>query len=373
VTPPEAALPLRRDAPWRTAVRALGGAIVGGLLIAAFEFAATRESIALATLDQIVWLARLAVHWTLAAIPLGIAIVILEHRARGRLPLVRDYAVSVLAGAGAGALVMALHGRFVDSSITDVIVGFDMQLPDRFLYGLWQLVFWGSVGAVLHASSLRLRRGATLFRVRELERLRTERDVAEIRLAALQAQIEPEFVLSSLSEVERLYEADPVKADRVLDALIRFLREATPLLRRQVSTLGEEARLLQAYVLALRAATGSGQALRLDMDVRAVGTPVPAGALLSMAQSLLGAPSAGADEASLEMRAEALGAGSGVSLSITAVTDAAPADLQALVARLAKRLALTCGPRPTINLHHDGSRRFTLHTVLLDQGGSGHE
>jgi hypothetical protein len=362
---------LPRDVQPRAAARALAGGVVGGLLIAAAEFAALRESAAPGTLGQVVWLARLAVHWTLAATPVGIAIGLLEHRARGQLPLIRDYAFAVLAGANAGAVVMALHGRLVDPSITETAVGIDLELPDRFLYGLWQLVFWGSVGAVLHASSLRQRRGATLLRARELERLRSERGLAETRLAALQAQIEPEFVLSSLSEVERLYEEDPVKADRVLDALIRFLREATPLLRRQVSTLGEEARLLQAYVLALTAATGSGQALRLDLGERTVATPVPSGVLLSLAQSLLGAPSAGGEDASLEVRAKALGTGSGVRLSITAVTRATPSDLQALVARLARRLELTCGPSPTIDLHHDGLRRLTLCTVLHNEGRTG--
>lgn len=373
MTPPEPLVSPSRNVDARTAARTLAGAIVGGLLIAAIEFAATRESAARATPDQVVWLARLAVHWTLAAIPLGIAIAVLEHRARGRLPPVREYVLAVLAGAGAGALVIALHGRFVDASISQSVVGFDMELPDRFLYGLWQLVFWGSVGAVLHASSLRLNRGATLLRARELERLRIERGLTETRLAALQAQIEPEFVLSSLSEVERLYEADPVKADRVLEALIGFLRVATPLLRRQVSTLADEARLLQAYVLALSAATDSGQALHLDIGEGAVDTSVPAGVLLSLAQSLLGTPSSGADEASLEVRAKALGPGSGVRLSITAVTGATPADLQALVARLERRLALTCGPRPTIDVHHDGSRRHTIRIILFDQGELGHE
>ena len=371
VTPPDAVVSLPRDVPARTAARTLAGAIVGGLLIAAIEFAATRGTAGPATLEQVTWLARLAVHWVLATIPLGIAAGVLEHRARGRPPLVRGYAFAVLAGAGAGALVLALHGRLVDPSISQSAVGFDLELSDVFLYGLWQLVFWGSVGAVLHALSLRQQRGATLLRARELERLRSERGLVETRLAALQAQIEPEFVLSSLSEVERLYEADPVKADHVLDALIRFLREATPLLRRPVSTLGEEARLLQAYVLVLTAATGSGQALRLDMGEGAAGTPMPAGVLLSLAQGLLGAQSVGADEASLEVRAKVLGAGSGVRLSITAVTGATPADLQGLVARLERRLALTCGPCPRIDLHQEAGRRLTLRTILFDQGGTG--
>jgi hypothetical protein len=372
MTPPDAVASLPGDEPAQVAARALAGAIVGGLLIAAIEFASTRESATISTTEQLTYLARLAVHWTLAAIPLGISIGVLEHRARGRFPLVGGYVIAILAGAGAGALVAALHGRLVDPSISKAAVGFDMELPDRFLYGLWQLVFWGSVGAVLHASSLRRQRGAMLLRARELERLRSERGLAETRLAALQAQIEPEFVLSSLSEVERLYVEDPATADRVLDALIRFLREATPLLRRQVSTLGAEARLLQAYVLALRAATGDGEALDLDIDQRALAMPVPSGVLLSLAQALLGAPAADSDGRSLEVRAKALATGSGVELSITAATGARSADLQALVARVARRLALTCGRSPNIDLRHDGSRRFTLCTVLLNQGELGH-
>lgn len=254
--PPDATIALVPDTPARTAGRALAGAIVMGLLIAAIEFAATRVSATLSTLEQVAWLARLAVHWTLATIPLGVAIGLLEYHSRERPPRLRGYSSAVLAGACVGAIVLALHGRFVDRTIAVSAVGYDMDLPDRFLYGLWQLVFWGSVGALLHASSLRQRRGAMVLRARELERLRTERALAEARLGAMQAQIEPEFVLSSLSAVEKLYETDPATADRVLDALIRFLREATPLLRRAGPWPGDDGRLLETCVQALRAATG---------------------------------------------------------------------------------------------------------------------
>lgn len=248
----------------RAASRALAGAVVVGLLIAAIEFASTRISAALSLLEQVAWLARLAVHWTLATIPLGVAIAVLEHSSRGHPPRLRGYALAVAVGAGAGAVVMALHGRFVDRSIAALAVGFDMELADRFLYGLWQLGFWGSVGALLHASSLRQRRGELVLRARELERLRTERALAEARLGAMQAQVEPEFVLSSLSAVEQLYEIDPAAADRVLDALIRFLREATPLLRRPGPVPGEDRRLLESCVQALRTATSG---TRLDVDL----------------------------------------------------------------------------------------------------------
>jgi hypothetical protein len=372
MTLPESAVLPAANEPAPAATRVLAGAIVGGLLIAAIEFALTRESVSLAATQQLTWLARLAIHYMLATIPVGISIGVLAYRARGRPPPVGGYVIAVLMGASAGALISALQLRLVDPSFSQDVVGFDMELLDPFLYDLWQLVFWGSVGAVLHASSLRQQRIAVQLRARELERLRSERGLAEIRLAALQAQVEPEFVLSSLSEVERLYEENPGMADRVLDSLIRFLREATPLLRRQISTLGAEVRLLQAYVHALSAATGDGEVLlRVDIDPRALITPVPSGVLLSLAQALLAAPATNNDERSLEVRATTLPTAPGVDFSIAAATDVPPADLQALVARAARRLAITCGRSPVIELHQDGSRRLTLCTVLTNQGVTG--
>jgi hypothetical protein len=367
MTPPHPTAALAIGDPRRVFARTVAGAIVGGLLIAAIDFASIRESVSPATTEQIAWLVRLAVHWMLAAIPLGIMIGVLEHRARGRPLSVGGYVAGVLAGAGIGALVATLQGRLIDPTVSEVAIGYNMELPDRYLYGLWQLCFWGSVGAVFHASSQRQRRVAALLRARELERLRSERDLAQTRLAALQAQIEPEFVLSSLSEVERLYQRDPGAADRVLDDLIRFLREATPLLRRQVSTLGEESRLLQAYVRALHVATCNGEALHLDIDPRALAMPVPSGVLLSFAQSLFGLPAAAGGGRALEVSATARGTAGGVYLTVTATTGATAADLQAMAARAAQRLALTCGGSPTIQLEQEGFRRLTLRTLLINQ------
>jgi len=64
-------------------LRNLVGALVGGLLIATVEFAATRASVEYSVAEQLGWLARLAVHWALAALPIGVAIEVAERRAPG--------------------------------------------------------------------------------------------------------------------------------------------------------------------------------------------------------------------------------------------------------------------------------------------------
>ena len=75
---PDVSASLWRDERAEVVARTLAGAVIGGLLIAAIHFASTRESVSVAASAQLVYLARLAVHWTLASIPLGIAIGVLE-------------------------------------------------------------------------------------------------------------------------------------------------------------------------------------------------------------------------------------------------------------------------------------------------------
>jgi hypothetical protein len=327
--------------------RALAGAFVGGLLIATLEFAVTRVSTPASLPEQLAWLARLSAHWVLASLPLGIAVAVLEHCSPLPQPSWRGYAVAILLGAGTGALVLALHGKFVDPAISDTAVGFDMDLLDRFLYGMWQLAFWGSAGAMLHASSLRQRRAAVALHADALQRLRSERRLAEERLSALHAQVEPEFVLSTLSTVERLYETDPAAADRALDALIRFLRLATPLLRRRSSTIGHECRLLEAYVHTLGAATGVADAMHMEVDPRVVDMPVPPGTLFALAQQLP------------------------VVMSPDARSD--PVRLQEVAAGLRERMRAHVGSRVRLEIVPDGPRRITLRLTLLDEEEPAHE
>src|SRR5512140_2731794 len=124
--------------------RTLAGTLVGGLLIAAIEFAATRGTVDYSVIEQLGWLLRLAVHWTLAALPVGLAIAVLERRSLGRAASATEYVLAALLGAGVGAGVLALHGKYVDPAISVTAVGLDMALADRFLYGFWQLSFWGA-------------------------------------------------------------------------------------------------------------------------------------------------------------------------------------------------------------------------------------
>jgi hypothetical protein len=91
----------------------------------------------------------------------------------------------------------------------------------------------------------------------ELERVVASREVLASRLAAMQARIEPQFLLGTLTQVEALYDHDPQEGDRMLDALIVYLRTALPQLRSERSTLDGEARLVESYLRIVQLRMGS--------------------------------------------------------------------------------------------------------------------
>ncbi|MYM88625.1 sensor histidine kinase [Rugamonas sp. FT82W] len=89
--------------------------------------------------------------------------------------------------------------------------------------------------------------------------------LAEARLRALQAQIEPHFLYNTLANVVSLIGPQPAKAQHMLERFIDYLRASLAASRSEEATLGSEARLIAAYldVLAVR----MGERLRYRIEV----------------------------------------------------------------------------------------------------------
>jgi hypothetical protein len=94
------------------------------------------------------------------------------------------------------------------------------------LYHGWLMFFFGGLAAAVYASQRRHARMLLALRAAELGRATSQQRLAEARLASLQARVEPDFLLHTLTRLEQSYAADPDAADRLLDELIAFLRGA---------------------------------------------------------------------------------------------------------------------------------------------------
>jgi len=120
---------------------------------------------------------------------------------------------------------LVLRERFGIWVLRD-FVGQPVNWPVGVLYHVWLMLVFGGLAATVYSSRQRHARMLAVLRAAELDRETSQRRLAEARFAALQARIDPDFLLQTLTRLERLYEADPPEADRLLEELIVFLRGA---------------------------------------------------------------------------------------------------------------------------------------------------
>lgn len=93
-------------------------------------------------------------------------------------------------------------------------------------YHSWLMLFFGGLAAAVYASRRRRARMLAALLAAKLGRATSQQRLAEARLASLQARIDPDYIFHTLTNLGRLYEADPAAADRLLNELIAFLRDA---------------------------------------------------------------------------------------------------------------------------------------------------
>jgi sensor histidine kinase YesM len=102
----------------------------------------------------------------------------------------------------------------------------------------------------------------------ELEKQSAQKSEADLRLAVLQAQVEPHFLFNTLASVRSLVSSDPARASQTIDALAEYLRSTLPKFREESgvapSTLGEQFAICESYLALMKVRLGD----RLRVDIQ---------------------------------------------------------------------------------------------------------
>ena len=210
---------------------------------------------------------RLMEGYLAAAYCLLVAVSIAEYGVSNRLPPSGRYVAAGLAACVAAILIeFALYALVPSRGVLPVGLPLALDPPQILRSTVWLAANFVLIGGLALAvyvrfRSARLARDA--FSAAEMERAGARREVLASRLAAMQARVEPGFLLGTLAQVESLYERDPRAGDRMLDGLIAYLHAALPQLRGQHSTLKQEAQLAETYLGIMQIRMGS----RLDFGV----------------------------------------------------------------------------------------------------------
>ena len=108
---------------------------------------------------------------------------------------------------------------------------------------------------IAHARTVKAEaQAAEAHNVAEEESLK--RQLAEAKMAAMQAQVEPHFLFNTLASIDHLIETDPPRASQMQKNLIALLRAAMPAMRDKATSLGRELDVVRPYLEILKVRMG---------------------------------------------------------------------------------------------------------------------
>lgn len=161
------------------------------------------------------------------------------------------WAIVASAAVTAAIVVPAMTALGMHELVWTLLVDKKKELPPLWLAVAGHTTVYATFGFLFVAVAEVLhRRHRTTAALQSTQRAQATvaREVLESRLAAMQAQVEPQFLFDSLVDIETLYRRDAGRAAGDLDRLITYLRVALPRLREPGSTIAAEIELVHAYL-----------------------------------------------------------------------------------------------------------------------------
>ncbi len=143
---------------------------------------------------------------------------------------------------------------------------------------------WTAVAALVRQKEFAAKSQALAF---ELEKSELERRALDSRLRLLQAQVEPHFLFNTLANVRELVVSGSPQASAVLDNLIEYLRAAVPRLHDPLTTVGQEVKLVRAYLELMHLRMPDRLAFDLQVDAAAVDLHCPPTTLLTLVENAI--------------------------------------------------------------------------------------
>jgi hypothetical protein len=185
------------------------------------------------------------------------------------------------------------------------------QLMGELPRWLWLFIIGGGWELLSYVSERR--RLVEYQRRQDLNALRRDKADADLRLAVLQAQIEPHFLFNTLASVRSLVRVEPERAIATINALSEYLRSTLPRLRKDVgvesATLGEQANICLRYLELMNVRMGGRITVNADIPDELLPMAFPPLLLISLVENAVKhgvEPKAG--PASIVLRARLTGA-----------------------------------------------------------------
>ncbi len=224
-------------------------------------------------------------HYIATAMALSFGCAWLEPRLNAwQLALALVVFAALESAAHTGLLVFAYHVG-VAAGLQALFVR-PRSMLTSFLYDFWPVCFYGGLFVIAMTFNARAERRRALLGQVQVAADYADTDADQARAAALNAGLQPSFLLEATMRLQQLYEVDPVAAGQLMTELVAFLRAASISDRTAVSTLAEELALVESYAR-VRLRLGQPDTLSLTIDGLAPDGRFPGALLLPVIDRLL--------------------------------------------------------------------------------------
>jgi hypothetical protein len=153
----------------------------------------------------------------------------------------------------------------------------------------WIVLFLVGGGPELLSYITERRRLAERQRRLDVDALRREKADADLKMAVLQAQIEPHFLFNTLASVSSLVSTAPDRAVSTIDALADYLRSTLPKLRGEGgvegATLGHQLSICAQYLELMNLRMGGRITVEIDAPPELAEAPFPPLLLISLVEN----------------------------------------------------------------------------------------
>jgi signal transduction histidine kinase len=282
-------VPFRRGFAWSRALAGLTPSVALGiaalLFIRIISASLDKVVVAVNNHDLQAWIPRqLGLYCTLLvmAVPMVIGIIATANLGPQRgARRVAALATAVVVSTGVGVLLRVIVADYFQ-------LGSGWQRLTAFMLYTWPR--YAVLGGLLTVVGEFYRREVISIRAMreaEADRATFEREMLGARLQVLQAQIEPHFLFNTLANVRRLYEKDRRAGRMMLENLMRYLEVALPRMRDDVSTLGRDAELIDAFLRIQQIRMGRRLVYGIDIPPSLRDRTVPPMMLLTLVENAI--------------------------------------------------------------------------------------
>ena len=168
------------------------------------------------------------------------------------------------------------------SPLPALVAGHGLSTASRLQIAIFTVL----LAIVLEFRHRALATAGALLRV-EIDGINADARVRDASLRMLQAQVAPHFLFNTLANVRRLAQIDRKAAAAMLGDLVEYF--SVTLARRDApqATLGEETRLVDAYLRIHRVRMGSRLAYEIDVPNALTHVPIPTMLLLTLVENAI--------------------------------------------------------------------------------------